>query len=185
MPALKLALADCHPAGPARECAKSRGIGPFTAWCGVSASHIGLFGPRIRPVSLRAYFWRLVFRFDECWSRRRKPCGLKRGPSRVPPGGTERAGLRWQKSGTLRRRISEMKQVMALVLGVALVGASAATTSAQTGTGTGTKSTTTTTRPTTSPTTAPTTTKKTTTVDCPGKAEKSKGKATTHNPNCR
>ena len=72
---------------------------------------------------------------------------------------------------------------MALVLGVALVGASAVTTSAQTGTGggKGTNSTTTI----TSPTTAPTTTKKTTTVDCPGHAEKSKGKAIAKNPNCR
>jgi hypothetical protein len=91
-----------------------------------------------------------------------------------------------------------MKQVMALVLGVALVGAPAAKSCAQTGTGggggTGTKSTkssTTTTNPTksttttTSPTTPPTTTKKTTTVDCPGHAEKSKGKAIAHNPNCR
>ena len=77
--------------------------------------------------------------------------------------------------------ISEMKRVMALVLGVALVGASAATTFAQTGTGTGggtgTKSTTT--------TTSRTTTKQSTTEDCPGHAEKSKGKATAHNPNCR
>ncbi len=89
--------------------------------------------------------------------------------------------------------ISEMKRVMALVLGVALVGASAATTFAQTGTGTGggtgTKSTTTTTSPTRSPTTGATTsrttTKQSTTEDCPGHAEKSKGKATAHNPNCR
>jgi hypothetical protein len=104
---------------------------------------------------------------------------------------------------------SEMKQVLALVLGVALVGASAATTFAQTGTGggtgggTGTKSTTTTTSPTTaptttntgtksttsttttsSPTTPPTTTKKAT-KNCPGNAgEHGHHKGLAHNPNC-
>ncbi len=112
-----------------------------------------------------------------------------RGKIATPPAGTERAGLRWEIWTPSTENREEMKQVMALVLGVALVGASAATTSAQTGTGTGggtgTKSTTTTTSPTTAPTTAPTTTKKTTTVDCPGNAEKSKGKATAQNPNCR
>ena len=113
----------------------------------------------------------------------------RQGKVSQPPAGTQTAGLRWQKSGTLRRRISEMKRVMALVLGVALVGASAATTFAQTGTGTGggtgTKSTTTTTSPTTGATTSRTTTQRSTTEDCPGNAEKSKGKATAHNPNCR
>ncbi len=103
---------------------------------------------------------------------------------------------------------SEMKQVMALVLGAALVGASAATTFAQTGTGggtgggTGTKSTTTTTSPTTKPTTSPTTsttTRQTTgqttspttapttskNKDCPGNAGKhGRHKGLVHNPNC-
>jgi hypothetical protein len=105
---------------------------------------------------------------------------------------------------------SEMKQVIALLLGLALVGGSAATTFAQTGTGggtgggtgtkstttttspTGTKSTTTTTSPTTrqttsqttSSTTAPTTSKN---KDCPGlpagKHGRHKG-LEAHNPNC-
>jgi hypothetical protein len=42
-----------------------------------------------------------------------------------------------EESGTLPRRLSEMKRFMALVLGVALVGAPAATTFAQTGGGAG------------------------------------------------
>ena len=125
---------------------------------------------RVDPSALRRKLAKLV----------RKHLGLAAGQEQREPNYVG-------NSRHVRMETGEMKQVTALVLGVALVGASAATTSAQTGTGTGTgtKSTTTTTRPTTSPTTAPTTTKKTTTVDCPGKAEKSKGKATTHNPNCR
>jgi len=103
------------------------------------------------------------------------------------------------RTGTLRMENSKMKQVMALVLSIALVGASAATTFAEGtggggGGGTGTKSTTTTTSPTTStttrqttgqttsPSTAPTTSKN---MDCPGKAGKhGRHKGLANNPNC-
>lgn len=85
-----------------------------------------------------------------------------------------------------------MKKVMALVLGVALVGVggSAGMTFAQTGTGGGTgtkKSTTTTASPTTTRTTASQKTAPTTSKNrnCPGKAGKhGKHKGLAHNPNC-
>jgi hypothetical protein len=90
-----------------------------------------------------------------------------------------------------------MKHVMALVLSVALVGATAGATFAQTGTGggggggTGTKSTTTTTSPTTTKTTSPTTTQQTTTTkqkaeeDEEGCPKTSRGEARKHNPHCK
>jgi hypothetical protein len=141
---------------------------------------------RVDPSALRRKLAKLV----------RKHLGLAAGQEQREPNYVG-------NSRHVRMETGEMKQVMALVLSVALVGASAATTSAQTGTGgggggAGTKSTTTTTSPTTttntgtkstttttSPTTAPTTTKKTTKMDCPGHAgEHGRHKGLGHNPNC-